>query len=83
MDYDLNQPLEPQIDRELARLLCEKLGHQFESERVERIAKDARDIINQGFSPHFAFSEAYHTELDMYGDPQSKCQPIGLMNVLP
>lgn len=81
MSYDLAKPLAPQVDREMARLLWEKMGQAYDADRVERIAVDARNVMDEGFPADFAFSEAYFLELTMYGDPQVK-QSVGLMGLV-
>lgn len=79
MTYDLEQPLAPQVDLEMARLLWRRMGHTTNPERERRIALDARDIINQGFPAAFAFPEAYSLELLLYGDPDCQNRIVGLL----
>lgn len=79
--YDFSKPLAPQVDREMARLLWAGLGYEHDDERVERIAQDAREIIDEGFPAVFAFPEAYYSEIAIYGDP--KATPFEIIGLLP
>lgn len=63
--------IEREIDKEFAAALCAKMGYRFPPERTERIAKAARQSMNQGESASEAFADALEADVLMYGDPKA------------
>lgn len=60
----------------VAAALVKKLGYSWHPERVERIAIDMAESINEGVPARWALTNAFSLELDMYGDG-SITNPIG------
>lgn len=71
------------LSREFASELTKRMGYEFNAERITRIADEAREAIKAGATACEAYAHAVDTELVMYGDPNSKVVPTGILGITP
>lgn len=58
------------ISTGIAQEMCEKLGYDFDDERVGRIAANMDALVQLGCGGAKSFGDALEVELMLYGDPQ-------------
>lgn len=69
------------LSREFASELTQRMGYSFDTERIDRIADEAREAIKAGLTASEAYAHAVDMELVMYGDPNSKVAPVGILGI--
>jgi hypothetical protein len=72
--------LRPALHLDLVTMTAKRLGYDFlTDERLKRVAVDSMAIMDWGLPYPYAFAEAVHNELVMYGDPRGGIEPVGIM----
>lgn len=67
------------ISIDIANQFAVHMGYEFDLERIQRIADEARFAMSEGVPAAYAFSHALNLELVMYGDPNDKTEYVGVL----